>query len=168
MNSVVLVAIENESIVSLPAIGVDRALSGDDLLTNHFHQLCRRAVGNRCREDLSFAFEQSDHRNFPSGSSTSHPSNPPRSKVALVDLHTPRKRCRFGFRQFHHSRSDQPVNSMRRVFIHPGHFARRQRSHIRTPQLQYLSKFSLGNVRSAQISVFHCISSCYTVKNRLI
>ena len=135
MNAVVLVSIENEPIVSLPAVGVDRAFAGDDLLSNHFHQLCRGTVGDRHREDLAFSFEQPNHRNLPSGSSTSHPSNPPRSEVAFIDLHAARKRRRLSLRQFHDSPPDQSVNSMRRVLIHSRQLACRQRSHVCTPAL---------------------------------
>lgn len=168
MDAIVLVAFEHQTVVGAPSVGVDRAPRRDDLSLDDAHQFSLGAVHDRGAEDLSSSFEQSDHRHLSSSSTASKPSNAPRSKVAFIHFHAASKGCRFRLGQLHNPGSQKPVDTMRRILIHPAKLAGRQRSNIRAPKPQNLSKLSLRNPRMRQISVSHCLPIDYTAPSRLI
>ena len=81
--SVVIVTVEDEAVVVLPAIRVNRRSSQDFPLNNR-HQLFFRTIWNHRHKHFPISFYQPKHRCFASCTSPSFPTNTPRSKVTFV------------------------------------------------------------------------------------
>ena len=85
---VMVVAVENEAVVGLPSVGVDRAAF------EHFALYYRHQSGSADRRDhgdehLASSLEQSEHRSLAGRSPASSAAHPAGSEVGLVDLDLP-------------------------------------------------------------------------------
>ena len=67
MNAMMFIAVENEAVIGLPAIGIDRSLR-EHLTLDNGHQCLFGAVLDDLRKDLSAAFEQADNGRLMPGS----------------------------------------------------------------------------------------------------
>ena len=144
MDTVVFIALKNQSIISTPTIGEDCAFgSWTDMTLNHLQKFAFRAVGQGGTDDSSSSFEKTDHRNLPRRTTSSDTSNPPWSKVAFIHFHTPGKGRCFGMSQFDDALAKQPINPVRGVLIDPRNSTRFEGLHIGAKELQNRSKFML-------------------------
>ena len=145
VDSVVFIALKNQSIISTPTIGENRALgSWTDMPLNHLKKFAFRAVGQGGTDDSPASFEKADHRNLPRRTTSSDTANPPWSEVTFIHFHTPGKGRRFGMSQFNDALAKQSVNAVRGVLIDPSDSARFEGLHIGAKELQNGTKFLLG------------------------
>ena len=145
MNTMMFIAIENEAVVGLPAIGIDRGLR-EHLPPDNGHQCLLGAVLDDLRKDLPAAFEQADHGGFPAGSTPALAAHPAGPKVTLVHLHFPSHRPLLFPRQLPDPQPQPIIIALRRVPIQPHQCLRRKHLHQRP-------HFSRGNLRIFDISV---------------
>ena len=144
MNPIMLVAFENQAVVSTPSIGKNDAfVGGRDMSFNHLEKFGFRTIGQGGTDDSSSSFEKTDNRDFPRRSSPTNAANPACSEVTFIHFHTPGERRRFGIRQFHNPPAKQAVNTMRRVLVDLGKSTCLERLHIGAEQLQNRPKFTL-------------------------
>jgi len=144
VDSVVFIAFKNQTIISTPTIGEDRALgSRTDMPLNHLKKFAFRAVGQGGTDDSSSSFEKADHRNLPRRTTSSDTTNPPWSKVAFIHFHTPGKGRCFGMSQFNDALAKQPINAVSGVLVDTRNSTRFERFHIGAKELQNISKFML-------------------------
>jgi len=144
VDSVVFVAFKNQSIISTPTIGEDRALgSRTDITLNHLQKFAFRAVGQGGTDDSSTPFEKADNWNFLRRTAPSNATNPARSEVAFIHFHTPGKGRCFGMSQFDDALAKQPINAVRGVLVDPRNSTRFERFHIGAKELQNRTKFML-------------------------
>ena len=144
MDTVVFVALKNQTIISTPSIGEDCAFgSWADMPLNHLQKFAFRAVGQGGTDDSSSSFEKADNRNLPRRTTPSDTTNPPWSKVAFIHFHTPGKGRCFGMSQFDDALAKQSVNAVRGVLVDPRNSTRFERFHIGAKELQNRTKFML-------------------------
>ena len=144
MDTVVFEALKNQSIISTPTIGEDRALcSRTDMTLNHLQKFAFRAVGQGGTDDSSSSFEKANHWNLPRLTASSDTTNPSWSKVAFIHFHTPGKGRCFGMSQFNDALAKQSVNPVRGVLVGPRNSTRFERFHIGAKELQNRTKFML-------------------------
>jgi len=144
VDSVVFVALKNQSIISTPPIGKDRALgSRTDMPFNHLEEFAFRAVGQGGTDDSPASFEKADHRNLPRRTAPSDATNPAWSEVAFIHFHTPGKGRRFGMSQLDDALAKQSVNAVRGVLVDTSNSTRFESFHIRAKELQNGTKFML-------------------------
>lgn len=122
VNAIMLVALQKQTVISPPTIGVDRALSANDLSPDDAHQFFLRAVQNRSAEYFSPPLEQTYDRYFPSCSPAPQSSNASRTKVAFVHFHTTGEGSRLGLSQINDPGAQQAINPMRCVLINSDKF----------------------------------------------
>ena len=92
MDAMVFVALENEAVVSLPAVGINVAAFDDAPFENR-HQVCLRAVFDHAHEHPLLAFMKAQNRCFSTGSAPSFAANQIGSKIAFIDLDITNKRA---------------------------------------------------------------------------
>jgi len=144
MDTVVFIALKNQSIISTPSIGEDCAFgSRTDMPFNHLQKFAFRAVGQGGTDDSSSPFEKADNWNLPRRTAPSNTTNPARSEVAFIHFHTPGKGRRFGMSQFDDALAKQPINPVRGVLVDTRNSTRFERFHIGAKELQNRSKFML-------------------------
>ena len=144
VNPVMLVAFENQAVVSAPSIGKDDAfVDRRDMSLNHLEEFSFRTIGQGGTDDPAASFEKTDNRDFSRCSASANATNPPWSEVAFIHFHTPGKRRRLGMRQFNNPPAKQAVNAMGGVLVDLGQAACFERLHIGAEQLQNRSKFTL-------------------------
>ena len=117
MDAIVLVALQDEAVVSLPSIRVNGAATADHMAPDHAHQFSFRAVHDGRTEDSAPPFEQANYGDFTPGSTPTLAPHTTRSKVAFIHFHTAGERSRLCFRQHHHSCPQQAVDPMRGVLV---------------------------------------------------
>ena len=144
MDTVVFVALKNQSIISTPSISEDCAFgSWTDMPLNHLQKFAFRAVGQGGTDDSSSSFEKADHRNLPRRTTSSDTTNPPWSEVTFIHFHTPGKGPCFGMSQFNDALAEQPINAVRGVLVDTRNSTRFEGLHIGAKELQNRSKFML-------------------------
>ena len=144
MDTVVFIALKNQSIISTPSIGEDCAFgSWTDMPLNHLQKFAFRAVGQGGTDDSSSPFEKADNWNLPRRTAPSNASNPSWSKVAFIHFHTPGKGRCFGMSQFNDALAKQPINPVRGVLVDTSNSTRFEGLHIRAKELQNRTKFML-------------------------
>ena len=94
VNAVVLIAICYQSIVCLPAIGIDIAALHNSALKN-WHKLCLGTVFDDTQKHPSLSFMQAQNRDFTRRSSSAFATNPPGSEIAFINFNIPDKRLGF-------------------------------------------------------------------------
>ena len=136
MNSVVLIAFENQAVVSTPTIGENDTLVGlRDMSFNHMDEFGFRTVGQGGTDDSSAPFEKTNNRDFPRCSAPPDATNPSWSEVAFIHFHTPSKRRRLGIGHFHNPPAEQAVKALGCILVNLGQTARFKRFHIGAEEL---------------------------------
>ena len=118
VNSMVTIAIGHQSVISLPAIGIDITAFHDSTLKNG-HKFSLGAVLHNTHKNSSLPFVQTKDRRFPTGSAPAFAANSFGSKVAFIYLDVPDKRPGFLDRQFHDSVSKKGINALGRFAVQP-------------------------------------------------
>jgi hypothetical protein len=116
MDSVVFVALKNQSIISTPTIGEDIAAFHDPTLKNG-HKFSLGAVLHDTHKNSSLPFVQTKNRRFPTGSAPAFSPNSFGSKVAFIYLDVSDKWPGFLDRQFYDSVSKKRINALGRFAI---------------------------------------------------
>ncbi len=136
VNTIMLIALKNQAVVSAPPIGENDAfVDRRDMALNHLEEFSFRTIGQGGTNDSSTSFEKTDNRDFPRCPAPANATNPPWSKVAFIHFHTPGKRRRLGIGQFNNPPAKQAVNAMGGVLVDFGQAARFERLHIGAEQL---------------------------------
>ncbi len=108
VNPIMLVAFENQAVVSAPSIGKDDTLVGRrDVPLNHLEEFSFRTIGQGGTDDPTTSFEKTDNRDIPRCSAPANATNPPWSEVAFIHFHTPGKWRRLGICQFNNPPAKQ-------------------------------------------------------------
>ena len=84
-DSIMVVAVEDQAVVGLPAVGVYRAAL-EHFALYYRHQSSSAHRSHNCHENLPAPLEQTEYRRLPGGSSTSLATNSASSEVGFVDL----------------------------------------------------------------------------------
>ena len=145
VNAVVLIAICYQSIVSLPAVGIDVAAFHNSPLKN-WHKLCPGTVFDDTQKHSSLSFVQAQNRDFTGRSSSPFATNPPGSEIAFIYFNIPDKRLGFLDGHIHCPVTKQTVNSLRSLVVDPVQNRCGKGWYIYAKTLQNLSKFDLRNV----------------------
>jgi hypothetical protein len=144
MDTVVFIALKNQSIISTPSIGEDCAFgSWTDMPLNHLQKFAFRAVGQGGTDNSSSPFEKADNWNFLRRTAPSNASNHPWSKVAFIHFHTPGKGRCFGMSLFTDALAKQPINAVRGVLVDSSNSTCFEGLHIGAKELQNRTKFTL-------------------------
>jgi hypothetical protein len=144
VDSVVFVALKNQSIISTPTIGEDRALgSRTNVTLNHLEKFTFRTVGQGGTDDSATPFDKADHRNLPRRTAPSDATNPAWSEVTFIHFHTPGKGRCFGMSQLDDALAKQSVNAVGSVLVDTSNSTRFERFHIGAKELQNGTKFML-------------------------
>ena len=137
VNPIMLVAFENQAVVSTPPVGENDAFVGRrDMSFNHMEEFGFRAVGQGGTDDSSASFKKADNRDFPRCSAPANAANPSWSEVAFIHFHTPGKWRRLGMGQFHNPPAKQAVKAMGCILVNLGQTACFERFHIGAEELQ--------------------------------
>ena len=137
VNPIMLVAFENQAVVSAPPVGENDAfVDRRDMSLNHLEEFCFRTIGQGGTDDPAASFEKTDNRDFPRCPAPANATNPPWSEVAFIHFHTPGKRRRLGMGQFNNPPAKQAVKAMGCVLVDLGQTARFECLHIGAEQLQ--------------------------------
>ncbi len=145
MNAVMLIAICYQSIVSLPAIGVDITALNDSALKN-WHKLCLGTVFDDTQKHPSLSFMQAQNRDFAGRTSSAFATNSPGAKIAFINFNISDKRLGFLNGHINYPLTQQTVNSLRSLVIDPVQNRCGKGWDIYAKTLQNLSKFDLRNV----------------------
>ena len=137
VNPIMLVAFENQAVVSAPPIGENDAfVDRRDMSLNHLEEFSFRTIGQGGTNDSSTSFEKADNWDLPRCSTPSNAAHSSWSEVAFIDFHTPGKRCCLRIGQFNNPPAEQAVNAMRRVLVDLCQEACFERLNISAEQLQ--------------------------------
>ena len=137
VNPIMLVAFENQAVVSAPTVGENDAfVDRRDIPLNHLEEFSFRTIGQGGTDDSSASFEKADNRDFPRCSTPPDAANPSRSEVAFIHFHTPGKRRRLGICQFNNPPAKQAVNAVSGVLVDLGQSTRFERFHIGAEEFQ--------------------------------
>ena len=137
VNPIMLVAFENQAVVSAPPVGENDAfVDRRDMSLNHLEEFSFRTIGQGGTDNSSASFEKADNRDFPRCSTPPDAADPSRSEVAFIHFHTPGKRRRFGICQFNNPPAKQAVNAMGCVLVDLGQSTRFERFHIGAEEFQ--------------------------------
>ena len=112
VDAVMLVAIQHEAVVGLPAVGINGG-RGKHLALDDRHQGLLGAVLDDLGEDLAAAFEQADDGRLAARATPAFAAHPARAKVAFVDLHLARKRPGLLHRQVQNPQPQPIVKTLR-------------------------------------------------------
>ena len=137
VNPIMLVACENQAVVSAPPVGENDAfVDRRDMSLNHLEKFSFRTIGQGGTDNSSASFEKADNRDFPRCSTPPDAANPSRSEVAFIHFHTPGKRRRFGICQFNNPPAKQAVKAMGCVLVDLGQSTRFECFHIGAEEFQ--------------------------------
>ena len=137
VNPIMLVAFENQAVVSAPPVGENDAfVDRRDIPLNHLEEFSFRTIGQGGTDNSSASFEKADNRDFPRCSTPPDAADPSRSEVAFIHFHTPSKRRCLGMGQFNNPAAKQAVKAMGCVLVDLGQAASFERFHIGAEQLQ--------------------------------
>ena len=101
VNTIMLIALKNQAVVSAPPIGENDAfVDRRDMSLNHLEEFSFRTIGQGGTNDSATSFEKADNWDLPHCSTPTNAADPSWSKVAFIDFHTPGKRRRLGICQF--------------------------------------------------------------------
>jgi hypothetical protein len=153
VNAVVLIAICYQSIVSLPAVGVNITTFHYSAFKN-WHKLCLGTVFDDTQKYPSLSFMQAQNRDFAGRASSAFAANPPGSEIAFINFNIPNKW--FGFLNGHinYSVTKQSKNPLNGIAVDRTQIGRRCGRDILAKTLQNPSEFDLRNVRHFYILVF--------------
>ena len=137
VNPIMLVAFENQAVVSAPPVGENDAfVDRRDMPLNHLEEFSFRTIGQGGTDESSASFEKADNGDFPRCSAPANTTNPSWSEVAFIHFHTPGERRCLGMGQFNNPAAKQAVKAMGCVLVDLGQTACFERFHIGAEQLQ--------------------------------
>lgn len=145
VNAVVLIAICYQSIVSLPAIGIDIAAFNNSALKN-WHKLCLGTVFDDTQKHPSLSFMQAQNRDFTGRSSSAFATNSPGAKIAFINFNIPDKRLGFLDGHINYTVTKQSENPLNGIAIDRTQIGRRCGRDVLAKTLQNPSEFDLRNV----------------------
>ena len=145
VNAVVLIAICYQSIVSLPAIGIDIAAFNNSALKN-WHKLCLGTVFDDTQKHPFLSFMQAQNRDFTGRSSSAFATNSPGAKIAFINFNIPDKRLGFLDGHINYTVTKQSENPLNGIAIDRTQIGRRYGRDVLAKTLQNPSEFDLRNV----------------------
>ena len=145
MNAVVLIAICYQSIVSLPAIGVDITALNDSALKNR-HKLCLGTVFDDTQKHPSLPFMQAQNRDFTGRASSAFATNSPGAEIAFIDFNIPDKWLGFLDGHINYPVTKQSENPLNSIAVDRTQIGRRCGRDVLAKTLQNPSEFDLRNV----------------------
>jgi hypothetical protein len=145
VNAVVLIAICYQSIISLPAVGVNIAAFHYSALKN-WHKLCLGTVFDDTQKYPSLSFMQAQNRDFAGRASFTFTSNPPRSKIAFIDFNISDKWLGFLDGHIDYPITKQSKNPLNGIAVDRTQIGRRCGRDVLAKTLQNPSEFDLRNV----------------------
>ena len=145
VNAVVLIAICYQSIVSLPAVGINIAAFHNSALKN-WHKLCLGTVFDDTQKHPSLSFMQAQNRDFTGRSSSAFATNPPGAKIAFINFNIPDKRLGFLDGHINYTVTKQGENSLNGIAVDRTQIGRRCGRDVLAKTLQNPSEFDLRNV----------------------
>src|ERR1700722_16223600 len=110
MDAMVLIAPQNQAVVSSPAIGVDVAAFQDPALDNR-QQLSGRAVLHDADVNIVAALVEADYRDLAACAAPPFAADASGTKIAFVDLHLSSELLGFVQGQTNHPLAQQPVKT---------------------------------------------------------
>jgi hypothetical protein len=145
MNAVMLIAICYQSIVSLPAIGVDITALNDSALKN-WHKFCLGTVFDDTQKHPSLSFMQAQNRDFAGRTSSAFATNSPGAKIAFINFNISDKRLGFLNRHINYPVTKQSENPLNGITVDRTQIGRRCGRDVLAKTLQNPSEFHLRNV----------------------
>jgi hypothetical protein len=160
MDSIMLIAIENQTAISTPAVGVHRSLAEDHTLDNG-HQLGSRAVFDDFNEHLTPPHKKSDNGRFTSSTPAAFATDPPGTEVGLIHFNLTCHLGAFLTRKENHTSPKPAVDPLGSVAVYTHKPSRSHGWNVETEGLQQGPKNPLRNVRTFQVPVFHYLTDSY-------
>lgn len=158
MDAVVLVALSDETVVGLPAVGVDGGLL-QHLALDDGQQLLAATGLHGLHEDFSVPLEQADDWDLARGAPSSLTPHSARAEVALVDLDLSSEGSVFLQVQTDDPPSKEAVEAMGGVLVDGTQSGGFERWNIGSVTFQDERKFALGKARFVAKPVLHWLSS---------
>lgn len=154
VNPVMPVALRDEAVVGLLAVGVDGGLP-EDLPLDDGQQILAAARFHRFDVDAPLALEQTDDGDLPGGSPASFAPHPPWSEIALVDFDPASERGVLPDGDRDDPGPEEGVEPMGSVLVETAEEGGLRCGDVQAEALQKAQELPFREVRSVALSVIH-------------